>query len=217
MTFTLPGEISPRIVESTPAQVSPGDTLIIEGSGFTEGVLQLRIYNSRFEENIVVPNWLPDPKATEITATVDTTARLERNGNIVEVLPGIYTAQVLLTKTFAIPGGGNKEFVQSSNQFPFMVTPVVSSSSLSGDILTIQGAGFQVMTDPIIEKEEMEVYAGMHQFHRSMTTLGADPGQFRVISTTEIELRLPVNMETGTQPIRVIVAGAESKPSWANI
>jgi hypothetical protein len=216
LEFTLPTELTPRSIVAQPAQGLPGSTIVFEGTGFADGMVELRINNFRFTEKVITPNWNLVVAPGKLTATVSTTAHLESNLSVVNVLPGIYTAQVVVTKTVNLPGGSTKTFRQESNQFPFIVMPE-AAGVLVGDMVTVTGYGYQTKTEfDNLGKELMEVYLGERKFSRNEVPI-VSAGEFIVNSGTELQFKLPTGMASGPQPLRIIVAGAESSPAWINL
>jgi len=213
--FTIPGELTPREVIAQPAQVPPGGVMQVEGSGFNDGAIQLRLFNAKFQENVIAPGWAIVVSAGKLTITVGATAILEQSGTPVDILPGMYSLQLIVTKSLLLPGGTTQNFNQTSNQFPFIVMPVASITSIAA-VVTVDGFGYQVLGPVDPTPDEMEVYIGIHRLTRSWGVLSS--GQFTVVSTTELNLNLPAGLVSGQDlPLRVIVSGAESNPVWIHI
>lgn len=214
--FTIPGELTPSEIRLQPAQVAPNQDFTVQGSGLQDGSLFIRLFHPRWKVNIVAPTWNITTPAGILTITARDKAEIESSGTPVDVLPGVYTIQLVVDKIFDLPGGGTKTIQLGSNQYPLTILPVVTVGGNVGRRFTINGSGFQVDDGDDTTPDEMEVYIG--QFRLERRTAAPAAGEFNVASPTSFEFVLPAAAITGDDlPLRVLVAGAESAPVWIHI
>jgi len=214
--FTIPGELTPREIRLQPAQVVPNQDFTVQGSGLTESPLIIRLFHPRWKVNVIAPTWNITTPGGVLTITARDQAKVESTGVLVDVLPGVYSIQLVANKVFSLPGGGTKTIQLGSNQYPLTILPVVTVSGNVGRAFTISGSGFQVDDGDDTTPDEMEVYIG--QFRLERRTAAPATGQFNVTSPTSFQFVVPVAATTGDDlPLRVLVAGAESAPVWINI
>jgi hypothetical protein len=210
ITFTIPGEGTPRNVEVQPAQCAPGTELVLLGVNLAGDRVSLLVRASRWEEPVEAdPGWGVGVAGDRVFATVRTTV------GSATVLPGTYSAAVTVVRSFTAQGT-TQEVAQTSNETPFTVTPGVTATSAvsASGVFTVTGGIFQ---DPELAPGSVRVFVGDAQL--AAGTGGAlDPGQFAVLDPTRIEVRLPDGLLSGVQlPVRILINGAESPPRWVAV
>ncbi len=206
--FTIPGENDPRAVELRPAQVTYDAEFTVRGSslGGVEGALLLR--RADWEEAVEVdPAWDMEPGATQLRATVRTTA------SGMDIVPGIYAAAVRVTRYRTMVDGTSRAFEYVSNESPFAIVPRIDSMTApDGDgIFTVTGTLFE---HPDFPPEAVVVHIAENRLAGGAAG-SLDPGQYAVVDATRIEVRLPAGLLSGQVLLfRLIVNGAESAPRW---
>jgi len=217
ITFTIPGETIPRQVTVQPAQAAAGTQIELSGTGFNGDGIELILVSTRWHERAIADApWNVQLAAggSRITAIVQETAVLQQSAVSVPVLPGIYALAVTVIRRRAVPAGGIREFRDSSNQFPFTVSPRIDTvTGPVANIVTVIGYLFQHADLP---DEDVAVYIGEQRLNRDAGGPFAT-GEFRVTAPGTMELNLPAGLTAGTYPLRILVAGAESPPRWITI
>lgn len=244
IVFTIPEDTAPRQVTVQPAQATPGSEIELLGTGLGGGTVELLLFNARWQGAAVANAvaWNIRPAGDRLTVTIAQTARLPETltepGATVQVLPGMYGAQVSVTRR---PPGGSpaSAFPSLSNQFPFMVCPridYIGPALAAGDPVPPRPAGnlwtvgrrVQVrgyrFTDPALpvppppgEELPVQVYLGDQRLAMKRADDPEDlaDGQFRITGTDALEVQLPAGLSK--VPFRVLVAGAESPPEWISV
>lgn len=207
--FTIPGEDSPRSLELRPAQATYDQGFAVIGSAFAGDKVQLRIRRADWESPLAVDAaWNASVSASRITATVRATA------GGVDILPGMYAASVRVEHRRSAPGGEqNVEAV--SNETPFAIAPrvaAIGAPDVQGNV-TVSGSIFQ---HPGLPPGSVQIFVGGARLAEGAAAL--QPGEFAVVSPTDIAVRLPAGLPSG-KPVsfRLIVSGAESAPQWINL
>ncbi|MEJ7828885.1 MAG: hypothetical protein WKF91_11830, partial [Segetibacter sp.] len=165
------------------------------------------------------PDWDIAVSASVISVTVREKAVLEKDNTPVDIIPGMYAAQAVVTRHMQLSDGQSKEFRNTSNQAPFMISPRVETISvLAGSVVTVIGYIFQYMdggTDVLIDA--IEVYTGEIKLVRNSVVLFS-PGEFKVINAATMQINIPGPLTAGMQiPLRIVIEGAESRPVWINV
>ncbi len=240
LVFTIPGDTAPRQVTVQPAQATPGGEVELLGTGLGGGTVELLLFNARWPGAALADAvaWNVRPAGDRLTAAVAQTARLNDSGATVQVLPGMYGAQVSVTRR---PPGGSpaSAFPNLSNQFPFMVSPridYIGPVLAAGDPVPARPAGnlwtvgrrVQVrgyrFKDPALPvppppgaELPVQVYLGDQRLAMQPVTNPANlaDGEFRITGTDTLEVQLPAGLSK--VPFRVLVAGAESPPEWISV
>ncbi|HEY0737037.1 MAG TPA: DUF4255 domain-containing protein [Herpetosiphonaceae bacterium] len=207
ISFTIPGEASPRSLELRPAQVTYDQGFEVLGSAFTGNNVYLQIRRVDWAAPVTVDaGWNAAITASRITATVRTTA----DGT--DILPGLYAASVRVERWRTVPSG-TRVVESSSNETPFAIAPritVISAPDAQGRF-TVTGATFQHADLP---PEQVSVFVGAARLTPG-TAGSLQPGEFAVTATTTIAARLPAGLTPGESlSLRLIISGAESGPQW---
>ncbi len=210
VTFTLPGETTPRTLTAQPAEAPVGGRITFFGSDLFADLTTLLLKNARFRQPVEVgADWGVEPTANQIIAVVQPKAGLS------VILPGIYSAIAKVTTRRRMPDKTWRDFSQTSNETPFAVIPTIQLPIPPPDpqgVVTITGGVFK---DPAITADAVQVFVGAHSLQsRGVPPLA--PGQFEVVDPTHLRFRYPVpDVNPGdTVPLRVLVNGAESAPNW---
>jgi hypothetical protein len=225
IVYTVPGEITPRQVFASPAQTPPADTipgapinkLILKGNALSGGALELLIIHPRWKEAAIAKpaDWeLVRTADHTITVTVRETAELQKSAIPVDILPGLYAAQVSL-KIIRVTPAGSKTFIQTSNQFPFLVAPRIDSisptSGVGGDTFIVNV--YRVQHAALLP-EDVQVYLGEDQLIFNKSGGALDFNQFKITGAEQIELRARATLAKGLVPVRILINGVESTPHW---
>lgn len=211
VTFTIPTETTPRTVEVQPAQCVPGSELTLLGANLSGSSVALRVRTPTALDPVEADaGWGGVAGVDRFFASVRPTL------NGATVLPGIHGAQVKVTRTFVGPDGIARDVSQVSNETPFMVVPdVISIGAVSATgVFTLTGNTFQ---DPGIPVGSVRTYIASSQLVAG--TAGAlHPGEFAILSATQIEMRVPSGLASGSfVPVRIVINGAESPPRWVTV
>lgn len=210
VTFTIPGESSARSVEVQPAQVAIGQEMTLIGSGLGGGAIELRVRGPGWADDVAVgPSWGVNGTADSVYATVQSLIDTK------PALPGSYAASLTITRVQQLPNGQSHTSVVPSNETPFQIVPAVtavSAVSATGEF-TVTGGLFADASLPTdyVRCSIADVVLVQHAAPLS-------PGQFRVLSETQIEMCLPTGATSGTAlPFRITINGAESAPNWVHV
>lgn len=224
IVYTVPGELTPRQVFASPAQITPANALpatelsklLLKGTGLGGGTFELLIIHPRWAEPAVANSvdWeLVRTADHTVAATVRENATLQTALTPVDILPGLYGAQVSLSVTRAT-SAGIKTFIQNSNQFPFLVAPRINSitpaTGIGGDTFIVN---VYIVQHPDLLPADVQVYLGEDLLlYRPGGALNA--GEFKITASNLVELRAPALLATGLVPVRVLINGVESAPRW---
>ncbi|MBV9791429.1 MAG: DUF4255 domain-containing protein [Chloroflexi bacterium] len=207
ISFTIPGEASPRSLELRPAQVTYDQGFEVVGSAFTGNNVYLQIRRTDWAAPVAVDaSWNLAITASRITATVRATAA----GTT--VLPGLYAASVRVERWRTVPSG-TRSVETSSNETPFAIAPRITSISAidAQGRFTITGDTFEHADLP---PESVSVFVGAARLMPG-TAGSLDPGEFAVTGSTTIAARLPAGLTPGEAlSLRLIIGGAKSAPQW---
>jgi hypothetical protein len=229
ISFTVPAETSPRQVVASPAQCPPASALpapdsskvTFQGYGFGgDGTVSFRIINERWPETAIA-----DPVAWEVAAvgddqvvaTIREQVQLQPSATIVDMVPGLYSAQIERSETISLPEIGPKIFHHRSNIFPFLVTPRIDSiapaSGGAATLFTVNGFVFQ---HPDLAANSVRVFIGEQQLN-DQTGSAPGNGDFAITAPGSLQFQIPTGFSTGLTPVRVIINGVESTPNWITL
>lgn len=224
LSFTIPGKSNPREVELRPAQVPVGGRVTFTGSGLTGDDISLFLRNRRWTQPVEAdPNWAIATRSDRVSAVVQQMASGQ------DVLPGIYSVFVRVTKRRTLPDGTVRNFEHDSNECPFAITPHINNISLpdASGVVTVQGYIFRYpnpLPVPPPELAVVQVYLGETLLVKG--TVGSlNPGEFAVVDPPPppvvlptLQFRLLAGLASGQFiPLRIFVNGAESPPNWIMI
>ncbi len=229
ISFPFPGEATPRSINLRPAQAPPSPPLptpsladsqvVFSGSELTGNTIELLLLNARWDEPLAVDTafWNVTANGVQFSFTVQQTRLpLPPPAGTVDndILPGIYAAQLQVTRQRTGPGGSITTFTQLSNQCPFTITPRVDS--IAGPVASIFTVTGYVFQHADLSSDDVQVFIGGNRL--ALTT--ANPplaGEFRVDSSTQLRFRIPTEVDPGNVPFRVFINGAESAPRWITV
>ena len=217
LTLRVPGETDDRTVEVQPAEVPVGGTVVFHGVDLTGERTSLLLINLRFAEPIEVDTtWAVVAREETITATPAPLIGIK------DTLPGMYSVMAKVMTRRRLPDGSMREFAQTSNQVPFLITPAVTAPAFNvvananpQGVVVVTGGIFE---HPDITPESVTVLVGPHTVPREPSAT-LTPGHYRVSSPTQLRFRFPIaGTTTGdVVPFRILVNGAETPPRWVNV
>lgn len=207
ISFTLPGEASPRSLELRPAQVTYDQGFTVIGSAFTGNRVFLQVRRADWGAPVTVDAaWDVAITSSRITATARATAAG------VAVVPGMYTASVRVERWRTAPSG-TRILESSSNETPFAIAPRIGAIGAPDPQgrFTVTGA---IFAHPDLPPDRVNVFVGATRLTPG-NIAGLQPGEFAVANPTTIEARLPAGLTPGEAvSFRLIIDGAESAPHW---
>ena len=210
LELTLPGAGEPRTVELRPAEVPYDATFELFGSDLVGDETALLIRGPGWDRQVEVgPSWGVSAMQGRVLATV----QQEADGE--PVLPGTYSAQVVVRRRKTMPDGTTRVFAQRSNQTPFTVSPRVDDPpALDGTgTTTVSGYPFDHAS---FAPDALEVHVGDAQLAAG-TAGSLAPGEFGVVNATQLEVRVPGGLPAGVHLIRIVVQGAQARPVFVEV
>jgi len=209
ITFTIPGDIAPRSIEMSPAEVAYGDTFEVYGSDLKGDTTELVLSHRDFTDVVPVdPTWNLKTNGSVLTATARAAAGVQ------PVLPGVYGVFVVATMRSRLPDGSQRDFETYSNQGTLVIAPKILALTFAAGVGTIQVDAFQPHA---LAAPDLQLFAAIARLTR--TTVDPPPaGAFFTPSAPpadrdKIRFRLPTGTPPGTlMSIRLAVRGAESAP-----
>ncbi|MCI0774525.1 MAG: DUF4255 domain-containing protein [Chloroflexi bacterium] len=215
LTFLLPNATDDTIVEARPAQAAAGEEVAFSGSALHGDSTDLLLRGPGF----VVPtpvdavwNLALAASATEESITVE----VQDNISGATVLPGVYAASARVTRTRTMPDGSSRDFTNTSNEIPFVISPQIDPLPVptAAGVVAVTGHIFQHAD---LVPENVIVFAGADRLVvDSDATL--DPGEFSISGPNDMDLRLPAGLASGQNvQIRIVINGAESAPQWVTV
>ena len=223
--FPSPVDSTTMQVKIQPAQAPPAivtpppinSIVSFFGTSFNAGALQLLLISPLWTEPAVADAaWnVTLVSENQVDAVVQPTAVLRDSLTPVDILPGLYAAQINISKKVTLSNGTIKTFNHSSNQFPFSVMPRVDTITLlSPGEFRIKCYLFQHGTD--IKKDDLQVYTAETKL--DFVTGGAlIAGQYKITLSDTIELKAPATVHGPNTPLRIMIRGIESEPKWINV
>jgi hypothetical protein len=212
VTFTIPGAVKPTTVDVQPAEAPTGGQISFTGSDLAGDQTTLLLKCAAFTDPIEVgTDWGVVSTDTTILATVQTLA------GGVKIVPGMYSAIAKVTDQRLMPDKTLRDFSKTSNETPFVVSPLITAMTPPDPSLRIgvQGGIFQ---DPAIAADSVEVFVGPQKLTRRAGAV-LNPGEFEVVDPKNLGFRFPIaGLNPGTVvPFRLIINGAESAPRWVGV
>jgi Pvc16 N-terminal domain len=225
ITFVSPADGRSRTLVMLPAQVAPAapilppdvtpHTLTLKGIDIGSGAF-VRLTNALWDEP-AIPTlaWNQSGTATEINLVVRQTAQPENSGGSVDILPGIYGAQVVRISLKTKGDGTQWPIEATSNIFPFAITPRIDTlgvPALIGATATVTGHLFSRVSGGR-QRIELQVYIGPDRL--TQVTGAPLAGEFRITAEGSFDYRLPASVTSAqVLPFRIIANGTESAPRW---
>jgi hypothetical protein len=228
IAFTIPGENTVRQVEVRPAQVEPspnapspvrpGSKFVLTGTGFAGDQTELMVAHPRWPQPFAVD---PAEWNVELIGDNQLVAFVRESVALTAVmLPGIYAAQVRVTRRRVLPNGSTRDFLHISNQFPFTVIPRIDTiAGPAGGIVTVTAFKFRHIdaSGKDLLENAIQIYIGEKRILPDKGN-GFIAGEYRISADNEIEINLPSGLVSAqVLPLRIIVFGAESPPNWITI
>lgn len=214
LEFLLPSGVNQQ-VNVQPAQAAYDDAFSFFGDSFSGDQIDMVLYHADLKNPIETDgSWQLNLTPQNILAVTIGRTGIQKdpddNPVVVDVLPGIYSAQIKVRRNKTLHDGTTKDFFYSSNQFPFTLAPKI-------DAVADQGNGIINVTGEIFEhidykEEDLVLYLGEKELKKD-NALPEDT--YRIVSASTIEIHLDSNLATGLfLPLRILIRGAESAPSW---
>lgn len=214
--FRLPGETSDRTADVRPGEAAIGENISFEGTDLSGDSTTLLIKRSDWTQPQEVGlDW-------GVVAGVDSVlAQVHPQAGAEDIVPGVYSAAVRVTRFRQMPDGKMRSFPLDSNEVPFTVAPQITSPAYNvvvvavGNIVTITGGVFQ---HPDVLPENVRMIIGAEPVPLEPTA-ALTSGHFEIVSATQLRLRFPIAglVSGSTLPLRVIVNGAENSPRWVQV
>ncbi|MCP4623538.1 MAG: DUF4255 domain-containing protein [bacterium] len=218
LSFTIPDEPGQREITLRPAQVPVGGRITFTGTGLGGDGVSLFLKNIRWDDAVKVdPAWAIAATSDEITADVRETASSE------DILPGVYSAFIKVSRKRALPGGRVRDFEHNSNESPFTISPRIDDISAPdpNNIVTVRGYIFRHAALPV---SAVSVYLSDVALTWRPPPDPLTPGDFIVSDPPPgetlpiLQFMLPAGLTSGQEvPVRIFVNGAESPPEWITI
>jgi hypothetical protein len=208
--FTIPGELTSRTVDVQPAEAPITGVVTFFGSDLAGDQTTLLLKSRGFSEPIeVAADWGVVASENEVIATI----QLHAGGEL--IVPGMYSAVVKVTDRRTMPDKTVRDFVKTSNETPFIVTPQITAilPPDASQRVVVQGGIFK---DPVgIAPEAVEVFVGPTKIPAN-TVAPLKAGEFEVVDAHTMRFRYPI---PGVNPgnvvqFRLVINGAESAPNW---
>lgn len=222
--FISPVDLTTVTINVQPAQAPPAAAIpapaesIVSffGNGFGGGTLKILLYSPLWPELAETDaTWsVSRISETQANMAVQPTAKLVTSGTVVDILPGLYGAQLNRSEVKTLPNGTSKTFSHSSNQFPFSIAPRVDSViTLTPTQFRIQGSRYQHAD---IKDDDIQIYTA--DIRLDLVGGGAlAPGQFKLIAFDTIDLHVPASIHGPQVPLRIMIRGIESAPRWISV
>jgi hypothetical protein len=211
VTFTIPGDASPREIVASPAEVAFGDDFEVFGADLKGDRTDLLLDHRDFVDAVPVDAaWNVRTTGSVLTATARATADAQA------VLPGIYGVFVRTIARRQLPDSSWRDFEAYSNQGTLAIAPRIAGVVFAAGVGTITVDGFE---PHLLTGDDVMFFAGAERLTRTNTnpppagaffTPAAPPAD-----TNSIRFRMPAGTPAGALvPIRLVVRHAESEPRW---
>jgi hypothetical protein len=211
--FTIPGEATPRTVEVQPAQAPLGGQLVFYGTDLSGDQTTLLLKSSLFTDAIEVGvDWGVVATESAILATVQSLI-----GTITTV-PGVYSASAKVIERRLMPDNSLRDFPKTSNDAPFLVTPLIQSIAPPDGSLVVVVTGGVFQDAAGISADAVDVFVGPQKLPlKAGAALNA--GEYDLPDASTVRFRYPIaGLTTGSVvPFRLIINGAESTPIWVTV
>ncbi len=210
VTFTIPGEASPRTVEVQPAEAPITGQLTFFGADLSGDQTTLLVKSARFPDPVEVGlDWGVVASEGSIVATVQPLL------GAFATVPGVYSAAAKVTERRMMPDGSIRDFPKTSNDAPFLVTPRVTAIAPPdvSQVVVVTGGIFQDAAG--IKADAVEVFVGAQKLAlKAGGTL--NPGEYDIPNAATLRFRYQIaGLASGAvAPFRVRINGAENAPLW---
>ncbi len=200
--LALPGQ-APQTITVSPAQIEPGGSFTITGSGLG-GDPTVTLSHEAWAEPAALAggSYLAAGDREELTVGVDPVV----GGNT--VLPGLYAVRVIRHDIRRLDDGSERDFPQASNEGVVLVVPAVTS-------LATPPGPYEVTGGPFEHSGITSVRVLVDGIELTATAAAPVAGEFQVVDAQTIEFRLPTDPPSGASVrLRLIVNGVENLPFW---
>jgi hypothetical protein len=210
VAFTIPGEADPRQIDIQPAQAAAGQSLDLLGVNFGGDRVDVQLLNTQLPGGMVLLDAL-----WNLTRTSDNllTLTVQEAAGGVAVLPGIYAAQVIVTRRRTPPNGNPRDFRYVSNSFPVTISPRIDAVTAPDAANRISISGFRFQ-NAALPTGSVQLYVGDTRLTERITAGNPVAGEFKVTAPNTIVASLAGLVAGQVLPLRVLVAGAEAAPRW---
>ena len=208
LQYAFPGDPgAPRTIDVSPAEAPVGDpvagVVTFTGANLRGAATSLQLQGLQWKD-VVDTGW--PVTATEGSATV----ALQETAAGHTVVPGVYSARLLVRRQVSQADGSFRFFDQLSNVTPFVILPRIDSISAPVGVITVTGFVFQ---DADLRPDAVQVQVGDQPLAPAKGA-APGPGEFKVTSPTQLTLQLPAGFRSGPAALTVVVRGAASPPTW---
>jgi hypothetical protein len=211
VTVAAPG-FPPQQLTAQPAEVPFGGRVAFNGSSLTGDATRLFIQQARWPVPVQVDaSWGVSATDDQVTATVQPFT------GSTPVAPGLYSAQVRVTRRRLMPDGTTRDFDIASNNTPFSIAARLDPPTFVADVGTLTGYAFAQPdpSQPALLPDAVQLLVGGNVLISVPPPATLNPGEFQVVDIATITFRLPAGTVAGTPvSLRVFVQGAESPTLW---
>ncbi len=207
LSFTIPGEATPREFRLQPAQLAVGETVTLNGVNFASDNTTLLLGFSEWteEQQIDPMAWALQVSPEKITAVVQTTA----NGQ--DIVPGIYTVAVVTLRHISNADGDIYDSSNVSSRTSINIVPRIDNVTVPNANGTFSVTGY-LFAHAFIGEDSLRVFIADDRL--SVGVGGAlNPGEFAVTSDTSLSVRLPLGVARPA-PLRISINRTESVTRW---
>jgi hypothetical protein len=218
VTFTVPGELNPHVMDLQPAAATYNQIVSFLGTALTATQTSLLLLSAKWDQAIEIdPAWNIQAKSGEVSATLQKQIVQPLPLPAKTILPGIYSAQVKVGDTRQLSDGSVKTFERFSNFTPFTIAPQVDPLGAPNAITLVLNITGGIFQDPELKPENVEVYIAETRLAAG-TYNALNNSEFGVNNATTLQIRLPLGLVSGAWlPFRLIINGAESQPQWIQV
>ncbi len=215
--FRVPGDTDDREAEVQPGEAPVGGQLTFFGTDLAGDDTTLLLKNPRFPQPVEVgATWGLVARGDQIAATIAPLI------GAFDTLPGLYSAIAKVTTRKRMPDGSIRNFANTSNEVPFLVSPTITNPAYNV-VATANAQGIVIVTGGTFQHadigpDDVKLVVGPESVPLE-TTASLTPGHFRISSATQLRFRFPIPGLTSGQivPFRILVNGAENAPRWVTV
>lgn len=203
--LAIPGQ-AVQTMTTAPAQVTPGTTFRIHGSGFADDIAVL-LRRPGDDEPMVVPGASVQVAGGIETITVQLPERIDGGA----VIPGLTGLWVTRTETRTGRSGDPVELTTESNITTIHIVTAVRAVTQPGGAGTpyeVEGGPF---ADPSIAPDSVRILLGTAELTAAAAAPG--PGEYELTSATTLRFQPPAAITVPTR-LRVAINGTENLPFW---
>ncbi|MCB0628733.1 MAG: DUF4255 domain-containing protein [Saprospiraceae bacterium] len=220
ITVTLPGTTNTQQIDLQPAQVPMSNPFTLSGTGFTGDNVRLLLVHQNWPGPALADpiDWQIQNSGTRLDATAFPTALLLDDNSPLDVLPGVYAAQIRTERSRTLSDGEIRVFEHISNNCPFAIAPRIDAVSIPDPGPAPATIGYFIVDGYQFEAADLElrVYIGPDRYLEG-TFNNLNAGEFAVNpgNNGQLQIRLPPDLiGVARLPLRIFVNGIESPPEW---